>query len=298
MRETTVTIPAGEDRIAGTLFRPDRRAPPVVIMAHGFAARRHWGLPAIARTFADRGLAALTLDYRGFGDSTGSPRRLVSAARQRADYRRAIAFVRDREDLDGDALALWGTSYSGGHVLALAATERIEAAVATVPFTDGLHVTAHALRHGGVDSLGKMGGALLREVPSLLGLGAPHEVPVVDDPGEEFAVLSAPHARAGLRSIVPDDEWAAWPNRTPARVLLEIPTNRPIARAPAVDVPVFVLAATDDDVVPSGAVDRLVDRLDDVHRVRVPGGHFDVLTDPLVDRVADRQARFLETHLA
>ena len=47
-----------------------------------------------ARGFAAAGLDVVLFDYRGFGGSGGSPRQLVSASRQRRDYRAAIAAAR------------------------------------------------------------------------------------------------------------------------------------------------------------------------------------------------------------
>ena len=39
------------------------------------------------------------------------------------DWRAAIAYARGREQVDPDAIALWGTSTSGGHVVQLAAED-------------------------------------------------------------------------------------------------------------------------------------------------------------------------------
>lgn len=298
-RIETVAFTSGRSEVAGTLFHPDDTDhPPVVVMAHGFAARRNWGLPAFAKRFAEEGIAALTFDYRGFGDSGGGPRRVVSARQQRADYRAALEYVRGRDDVDGDAAALWGMSYSGGHVLALAATEDVETVVATVPFTDGLHVAGHAIQQGGWEYVRGMATAVAQDARQILFRRDPHYVRVVgEDERDDFAVLATPGSLEGYESMIPEEERADWPNRTAARVLVEIPFNRPVSRAASVDVPVFVLEATDDQIVPGAAIDRLVDALDDVHRVRLPAGHFESLVGAVSPEVAAKQARFLREHL-
>ncbi|MFW6265572.1 MAG: alpha/beta hydrolase, partial [Halanaeroarchaeum sp.] len=249
-RIETVAFTSGRSEVAGTLFHPDDTDhPPVVVMAHGFAARRNWGLPAFAKRFAEEGIAALTFDYRGFGDSGGGPRRVVSARQQRADYRAALEYVRGRDDVDGDAAALWGMSYSGGHVLALAATEDVETVVATVPFTDGLHVAGHAIQQGGWEYVRGMATAVAKDARQILFRRDPHYVRVVgEDERDDFAVLATPGSLEGYESMIPEEERADWPNRTAARVLVEIPFNRPVSRASSVDVPVFVLEATDDQI--------------------------------------------------
>ena len=84
------------------------------------------------------GWPALVFDYRHFGDSDGQPRQLLDIGRQLDDWRAAIAFARSLEELDGDRIGLWGTSFSGAHAVAVAEEdERLRAVVSQVPFTDG-----------------------------------------------------------------------------------------------------------------------------------------------------------------
>src|SRR3954462_13228881 len=136
-----LTFPSGEDTCAAWLYRPDAVAGPApcVVMAHGFTATRGDGLPAYAERFAAAGLAVVLFDYRHFGRSTGEPRQLLDIGRQLDDYRAAVAFARSLPGVDAGRIALWGTSFSGGHVLTLAAEDHgIAAAVAQVPFADGV----------------------------------------------------------------------------------------------------------------------------------------------------------------
>ena len=82
-------------------------------MAHGFSGVRDQRLDAYAERFAAAGLACLVFDYRHFGDSGGQPRQLLDIGRQLDDWRAAIAFARSLEEVDGDRIGLWGTSFSG-----------------------------------------------------------------------------------------------------------------------------------------------------------------------------------------
>ena len=110
-----------------------------VVLAHGWTGVREQRLDAYAERFAGAGLAALVFDYRHFGASSGEPRQLLDIRRQLADWAAAIAFVRSRAEIDPGRVALWGTSFSGGHVIETAARDRqIAAVVAQVPFADGL----------------------------------------------------------------------------------------------------------------------------------------------------------------
>jgi cephalosporin-C deacetylase-like acetyl esterase len=54
-----------------------------------------------------------------------------------------IAHVKELAAIDSSRIALWGTSFSGGHVIVVAARHpEISAVVAQVPFADGLALLA------------------------------------------------------------------------------------------------------------------------------------------------------------
>jgi dienelactone hydrolase len=75
---------------------------------------------------------------RNFGASDGVVRHDIDPWRQIADWRRAISFLESRPDVDPDRIGIWGTSYAGGHVLVLGATDRrIRAVVSQVPTISG-----------------------------------------------------------------------------------------------------------------------------------------------------------------
>ncbi len=77
-------------------------------------------LDAFAERFAQAGIAALAFTYRHFGDSGGQPRQLLSIKRQLADWDAAIAWVKNRRDVDGTRIAVWGSSFGGGHSITVA----------------------------------------------------------------------------------------------------------------------------------------------------------------------------------
>ena len=137
-----VWFPSGGVRCAADLYLPEGAGSPVpcVVMGHGGSGTKRLGLPAYASKFADGGIAALVLDYRGFGASEGEPRQVIDVDGQRDDYRAALRHVRGLRDVDARRVALWGTSLSGGHVLAVAATDPgVAAVVSQVPVIDGMH---------------------------------------------------------------------------------------------------------------------------------------------------------------
>jgi uncharacterized protein len=130
----------GGDRLRGWIFVPGNRSArhPAISMAHGYAAVKEHGLERFARAFTQAGFVVLVHDHRNFSSSDGAIRHDIDPWRQIADWRRAISFLESLPEVDADRIGVWGTSYAGGHVLVLAATDRrIRAVVSQVPTISG-----------------------------------------------------------------------------------------------------------------------------------------------------------------
>src|ERR1700704_3731830 len=114
------------------------RKVPTIVMAHGFSAVKEMYLDRFAEAFADAGLATLVFDNRNFGASDGEPRQEIDPWRQVRDYRDAITFAETLETTEPERLCIWGSSYSGGHVLVVGAIDRrVKCVVAQVPLVSG-----------------------------------------------------------------------------------------------------------------------------------------------------------------
>jgi hypothetical protein len=106
---------------------------PTIVMAHGFSAVKEMYLDKFAEVFSVGGLNALVFDDRNFGDSDGTPRLEIDPWAQVRDYRHAITYANMLPEDDG-RIGVWGSSYSGGHVLVVGAIDRrVKAVVAQVP---------------------------------------------------------------------------------------------------------------------------------------------------------------------
>lgn len=135
---TSVTFDAHGTPCGADLYRPAGFTGPVpcLVMGHGFSGTK--GLARVyAEQFAGAGFAVLVFDYRHFGVSGGEPRQLVDVQKQQEDYHAAVRFARSLPGIDPEHVAIWGTSLSGGHVVAVAAEDPgIAAVVAQVPMFD------------------------------------------------------------------------------------------------------------------------------------------------------------------
>ena len=279
-------------RCSGDLYLPAGiHRPPVVVMAHGFAAERSFGLPAYAECFAERGLATFLFDYRGFGDSNGEPRNYVDARRHLADWGAAVAHIRGLQAVDGSRLALWGTSFGAGHAMVTAANDpNVMALVAQVPYVDpfGLwfwtdpRYMVRALSHGLSD--------LLRAVTRQ----APHYIPVAGLPGD-IALLNTPEIWPGFQTLLP--EGATWDNRCLARIVLTVLFYRPASSATRISCPALIMYAEHDSLIRPASVARTAARMPDATAIMVPQGHFDIYTGEEFAAASEMQAEFLELHL-
>src|SRR3546814_1033313 len=80
-------------------------------------------MPTYAQKFAENGFNALIIDYRNLGVSGGDNRQHLDPWAQIRDYQNAISFLERHPAVDPDKIGAWGISYSGGHVLILAAID-------------------------------------------------------------------------------------------------------------------------------------------------------------------------------
>lgn len=113
-------------------------AAPAVVLAHGFSAVKEMYLDRFAETFAGAGIGALVFDNRNFGASDGEPRQEIDPWAQVRDYRHAITYAGTLPEVDPARIGIWGSSYSGGHVLVVAAIDRrVRAVVSQVPLISG-----------------------------------------------------------------------------------------------------------------------------------------------------------------
>ncbi len=292
MMRIDVTFDSQETRCAAWLYHPDGEGPyPCVILAPGFGAIRAARLHAYAERFVQAGLAALAFDYRHFGASSGEPRHLLDIKQQLADWEAAVSYARKQEIIDPERIALWGTSFSGGHVIERAAQDRrIAAVVAQIPFVDGLD----NIRTLPLGQALRLTAAGMRDELRRLRRKSPHYVKIVGAPGT-LAAITSPDGEEGYHAIVSGD--SQWENIVAARVLLRIGFYRPVNAAAHVQCPLLICICEDDLLTPPQSA-ILASQLAPHGEVRCyKGGHFDLYVGELFEQAVADQCRFLLRHL-
>ena len=196
MQARSVEFSSGGESIAGDLYLPDGgEAPyPLVIMAGGWCYVKELIQPQYARFFVDAGMAVLIFDYRYLGASGGEPRQHIDPWDQIEDYRNTISFAETLEEVDADRIAIWGISYSGGHVLIVGSLDdRVKCVVSNIPVVDGLY--SMKVAHG---SLGfrRLTAAIKEDRVARLHGGEWGYIPMsADDPATEVSSWPFPEVK-------------------------------------------------------------------------------------------------------
>ncbi|WP_197373948.1 alpha/beta hydrolase [Mycolicibacterium baixiangningiae] len=272
------------DRLAGPHGRP------VVVMAHGFGGTMDSGLAPFAERFCSAGADVLTFDYRGFGASEGLPRQSVSVHRQLQDFHAAVVAAQRLPGVDPVRVVLWGSSFSGSHVIRVAAGRAdVAAVVAMTPLTSGLAASRAAVAHRDVGAALRWTLVGLKSRIALARGRAPSLMPLAARPGQPGA-LALEGAYESYLSIA----GPTWRNEIDAGIGMELVKVRTGRSAKQIRVPVLVQIADFDRFVPAGSVARTaVQAGAQVHHY--PCDHFDVWPGhQWHDRAATDQAAFLD----
>ena len=126
-REVTLTTADGLSLLSW--YRPPDRAAPVVAYFHGNGGHIGYRTDRMIR-FAQHGLGALLLEYRGYGGNPGKP----TEAGLYADAEAALDFLRS-EGVPANRLVLYGESLGSGVAVHIAAGREVAALILEAPFT-------------------------------------------------------------------------------------------------------------------------------------------------------------------
>jgi fermentation-respiration switch protein FrsA (DUF1100 family) len=264
----------GGDHLRGWLFVPtELKGPgPAISMAHGYAGVKEQGIEPFARAFAEAGFVVLLHDHRNFGASDGALRHDVDPWRQIADWRRAISFLESQPEVDATRIGVWGTSYAGGHVIVLGATDRrIRAVVSQVPTISGFE---QGLRRIAPDAVAGLENAFSEdERAQLRG----------EQPRRQLIVSADPSVPASYRSKDAIDFYlqpipaGIWENSITSRSTRAARMYEPGVWVPRVSpTPLLMVVALNDTITVTDLALAAYERaLEPKKLVTIQGGHFD-----------------------
>lgn len=284
-------FPSGSLQCEAYLFNPANSESPAkatIILGQGFGCLWQFGCNNAIQSYTEAGYAVYAFNYRGFGESEGEPRQFINPHAQLEDWLAAIAFVKAHSDLP-KPIVLWGSSFSGGHVIsAAAATDGIAAVLAQVPHCD----SRSAFKHVGLKkSLSGLTHAIIDSVTSLF--GHQHSIAVVANPGERAAGLSYAGWKDAYLAMV--DPICRWENKIPARCVLTGSDYNPIDTAEQIQCPVYIAYGEHDQGILISDVEATVAKIPDCENWKFDGDHFDVYDGGRVNEEnIQRQLAFLQ----
>jgi dienelactone hydrolase len=243
---------------------------PAVVLGQGYAGS-HVSIEKYANRFAEKGLVAMAIDYRGWGFSEGFPelvkpvigggiardntRFVVKTAEvrikrtklipqeQQQDYRNAISYIQGEPGVDYQRIGVWGSSLAGGNATVVAGQDaRVKAVSVQVPAIAG---------PTGIPGRARLSGPMREDAIKRAREGQGHEY--VTGFSRYFAVDQYQQYAAFQENYV--GFWAG-----------------------KIDVPYQAIAAENDQLIPIDAIKAAVERMSGPHNlIVVPGiSHFEM----------------------
>lgn len=282
--------------VSAWLYLPfDLSSPvPCIVMGNGLGGTKEMLMESYAARYQKAGFAVLVFDYRHFGGSEGEPRHLIWIPYQLEDYSAAIEYAHSRKEIDPDRIALWGTSFSGGHVIVIAAKDsRIACVSAQCPGLDGRASSLEGLKRMGWQYGIRMIMHGQRDLIRSLFKLSPHKIPIVGKPGS-IALMADEDALKAFNSMAPE----GYINEACARINIRGDKYRPVEYANKVRCPVLLQICDKDHLTPLSAVAATEKKLGEYAEVKhYPIGHFDIYRGDNFELAVQDQLDFFEKHL-
>ena len=259
------------------------------------------GLAGFAEVFASAGFAVLVYDHRCLGESDGEPRQEINPWAQARDYRYAISWLSEQPGIDAGRIAIWGSSFSGGEVLVVAAVDqRVKVVIANVPFAGfspdidpaGLDEKFAAMRTALDDETGS-GPADSTEPP----IGPMPVVLATGSPLGGRAFLPQPESTKWFEAV--GGAGSAWENSFTLRELGGDPAFDPSVAVPFIAPrPLLMVIATEDRVADQAVARAAYAIAGEPKQLElIEGDHFVPYSGPAFEQASVVMRDFLRAHL-
>jgi hypothetical protein len=191
-------------------------------------------------------------------------------------------------------MVVWGTSYSGGHVVPVAVADgAVAAVIAQTPAMDGATAVLNIARYAGLGHLMRVVAVGLRDQFAALRGDDPVMLPIVGPPGS-VGVMTTADAQRGYETIA----GASWRNEIAGRLMLRAGSYRPGKQADGLPCAMLVQIADRDSVAPPKAAQDAAWLATGRAEVRTyPIEHFDIYTGAPFERAVADQLHFMRRHL-
>jgi alpha-beta hydrolase superfamily lysophospholipase len=262
---------------------------PAILMVHGWGGTQMSMLPPFYERFMALGFAVMTFDYRGWGQSAGTPRHVISVADRLQDVHAALHHLKTQPMIDTDGIVLWGTSLGGGHVCSVATWEHnLLGVIAQVPMLDGraaARATPLPLK------LKFAAWALFDLIQSKILNGQPYYIPITSKPDEKGTMSRDGAYLARERSESLYGKHSA--NLIAARSLLTMGNYRPIKHLHNIFTKTLLIGGKGDTVAPFNKSAVTNFQNENISVVEIEADHFQPYFPPMLNHNLDLQSAFL-----
>ncbi|MDC5811319.1 UilS family quorum-quenching N-acyl-homoserine lactonase [Vibrio europaeus] len=284
-----VKFTSQNSQISGHLYLPTAttQPSPLVILCHGFCGVKELLLPAFAERFANQGYAALTFDYRGFGESEGETGRLVPKL-QIEDIHAAIEWAKTESNVDSNRIALWGSSFGGANaIIAASQSDDIKCVIAQLTFADGETVITGEMS---AEEKDKFLSTLERMRDKKAKTGKEMMVPIAK-------VLSDQQSVDFFNQF--KDDFPALTIKIPFLTVWETINHKPVEALANLNKPVMIVAAEQDGVNPLSESQVLFDKANEPKALHVEEGatHYQVYSGKHFESVVTKQLEWFNQYL-
>jgi fermentation-respiration switch protein FrsA (DUF1100 family) len=282
--------------LKGWLYRPQRPVGlrPAIVMAHGFSATKEMFLDDFAEVFAAAGFAVLVYDHRNLGASSGEPRGEIDPVAQIRGYRDAITWLQHCQGIDPDRIGVWGSSYSGGHVMVLGATDsRVKCVVAQVPALDAYR----SFIQSGRDMLDAFRTLFNADRAARYRSEAPAMIPVIPAEAGGFGALTTQDSIDFFKLC--ETRASNWRNQVTLRSLEYLTEYAPAFYLPRIaPTPLMMVVALKDSLIPSDmALEAFATAGEPKKLLTLDCGHFAPYTGDTFRTVSAAQCAWFCTYL-
>jgi fermentation-respiration switch protein FrsA (DUF1100 family) len=284
-----VNFTSQNSRISGHLYLPTvaTKPAPLIILCHGFCGVKELLLPAFAERFANNGYAALTFDYRGFGESEGETGRLVPKL-QIEDIHAAIEWAKKESNVDSNRIALWGSSFGGANaIIAASQSDDIKCVIAQLTFADGETVITGEMS---TEEKDKFLSTLERMRDKKAKTGKEMMVPIAKVLSDEQSVDFFNQFK---------DDFPALTIKIPFLTVWETICHKPVEALANLNKPVMIIAAEQDGVNPLSESQVLFDKANEPKALYVEEGatHYQVYSGKHFESVVTKQLEWFNQYL-
>lgn len=248
-------------------------------MSAGWASLKEMSLDQSAEAFvAKLPIAALAYDHRSWGSSDtapGQPKHEIIPSIQMSNMQDSITYAQGLPNIDATKVALWGSSYSGGHVLQVTAIDkRVKAVISQAPMVSGWETLLRLIRPDLIPGINAMfaGDRLARAAGQIAAT-----VPVSD------ANPLIPSSLPSTEAFAFYTEWelkleGKWKNEVTVRSLEASRSYDPALFIERIaPVPLLMVVAKEDVTTPVDISLAAYQKAREPKQlVLLPGGHFEV----------------------